>query len=1008
MGRDGDYLEQRKQAQAHDDPNPWSELFSEKGGLARPGLKQKDSGGHDKPDGDKSQEKKSPDEITHDFERDAYSSLRAAHKQLSLTLDKKEPRELVPVEKRVLGSEKTAKEIAKEVLGVNAADAQVKFYAESLREVNGLKGDLEAKIPAGTELTLLGQRKDGGLYIGKQSAINWSDGSRLSYARDGAILANYTDRDGYSVRTVINALDPGLSERAREKGEQRAVEDSSGKISRFEKASRDPSKDDWQKTSVEYSDEKGRKIIERYTPERSPEASSLTVVFPDKSVIDAKLGSDGEYHGAKKDRGGKVVDSDVGVTADGSIYSRKFVEGPGKEKLEVKTFTGDGGLVKTIRESDGQTLKEESTDSFGRKHIALYEEGNVKSLEVVPKQGPRITLNRDDAGNLKGDWIAADGKTKIGSVESGPEGQLIFKSPAEARSRIEYKDGKIESLSALPNGGRRTVREEENEKVTVDTDLFGTTRKVFEYENGLKMEMSDFVDKKAQKIHMEDEDKSKTELSFDSKEGVYKGVRKDASGKIVEDATFDGENLLFKDRATGSVRADVFEKHQPDDFRPPAFRSGDYDHHLATLTIVDSEKGTEETVDLSGGRTDLLTRSGAIKGTTDTGRVSENNPDGSAFVRYRDGSGGRLDADGKTITLITGGFDGRSTRESLSKSESDFLKAHDDVDRRDVIEIHRRYAGSPETLEKIYSGLKSIDTAKNLSDDEKSALRRNLMQHVGSPAEISQNASPTCAVTVTQRSISVTQPDRYIKQVVSAVSEGKVTCAGGETVDVDPAKMKMLDSSGRDLATRIFQNSAISALYHPRFQFEPTEDGTGRLYKMPRQTGDKPGSFEGLRSEAITELEYKLSGVDKTVVKVDTLDDLMTAFKLNGGRPMTVGVDTNKPPFSDAEPNTAEPGGHVITVVGFTDTEPPRVLFANQWGLHADHSEPHRSVDAEVFMKNLRSESSIRVDGKHVGLGEVIVSGDRKKAFRIRQGSMVEDPLATAALSKWRKKEFGE
>lgn len=944
--------------------------------------------------------------ITKEIEALAYKTLRDNHGKLKYTVDGKEPDVVAPQAKMVLKEEKTPMQIAKDVLGKNANEDQLKLFASMLIKLNGLKGGAEDKIAKDTELKVPGQRKDGGLYFGTPPQIDWHDKSSLTYNPDGSMTAKYTNATGWQVTAVIDLARPWRSTLTTEKDEVRYVAEGTGRKIRFDKKTKDKDKNDWEKSQVQYQDEFGQSVTEFYKAGQKEAYKIIQIDNKAKTKIEATLGSDGEYHGTKKDFTDKVLDADVGITLRGSVYSRSFeVDKDTKERLLIKKF-GDTSLI--FREKDDKLLRTESKDDFERKVVKTYDEqGEVKTVEITPTAGPKIKLEAKNSGDAPtGDWIGPDGKTKIGTITLGPDDELRYTNGKD-RSRVEKPNGDVEETT-IKDGIRKVVRSNDKDIVTTEYDAFDFTvkKETYKYENGRTIERTDFKNRRPGTIKIVDDDKSEINLKFDEKQGIYKGVRKDKDGKEVEDVTFNGEKMIFKNRATGKYRAEMHYPLQVGAFVPPAYVEGTYDHNLGLFTRT---RGTKTSYSaLAPGRTDTFdTDDKNMTGRTSTGRDSAVLEDGSAWVRYRDGSGIQLLKDGKTLRICTGGFDNTITMSELSKEGIEYLKEHKDIDKRDLIEIHRRYADKPEMLKKIYAELLTIDKAKNLSDAEKSDLRTNLMRHLAFPPEIAQVGSPTCAVTVVQRNMCINQPDAYIRHVVRAVSEGKVKVAGmAKEVDVDPAKIKMLDSSGRDLATRIFQNSALTALYHPRMEFVPTEDGVGRMYKLPRVKDDKPVSFSGLPMHAIAEMEYRVTGVDKTVVKVNSVDDLIAVFKKNGGRPMTVGVNANKPPFSTGE-DTGD-GGHVVTILGITDTKPPRILFANQWGLSGDHSEFHRSVDATVFVENLKSEPSIRVDGRTIGVGLVVVDGDRKKAYVMVDGVMTEDKLATEALAKIRKNEFGD
>lgn len=152
-------------------------------------------------------------------------------------------------------------------------------------------------------------------------------------------------------------------------------------------------------------------------------------------------------------------------------------------------------------------------------------------------------------------------------------------------------------------------------------------------------------------------------------------------------------------------------------------------------------------------------------------------------------------------------------KEKLSTEEQRYLKKHPDIDPRDVAEIHRRFYPDHNKIDAFYRSLDKLDTAKNLSNDEKSALRRELMHHVAAPEDIYQGTTESCNVSVVKR----------------------------------------------DLASRIFQTAALYAEFRPTKNFENTPDGIGRLRPGDAQHNkgsDKDVVFTGLLPAEVAEIRY--------------------------------------------------------------------------------------------------------------------------------------------------------
>src|SRR5262249_30782956 len=149
----------------------------------------------------------------------------------------------------------------------------------------------------------------------------------------------------------------------------------------------------------------------------------------------------------------------------------------------------------------------------------------------------------------------------------------------------------------------------------------------------------------------------------------------------------------------------------------------------------------------------------------------------------------------------------------------------------------------------------------------------------------------SCNVSVVERDMAMTSPDKYVATIVQAVSEGAITTADGVRVPLDPDNLKLVDSSGRDLASRIFQTTAIRAERYPRTEVRNAEDGVGRLYPSPDNPDDKPKTFAGMSMPHIADIRYKLTGEEKGITVINSVKDLLTAFEANSGQPMISAVD---------------------------------------------------------------------------------------------------------------------
>jgi len=206
------------------------------------------------------------------------------------------------------------------------------------------------------------------------------------------------------------------------------------------------------------------------------------------------------------------------------------------------------------------------------------------------------------------------------------------------------------------------------------------------------------------------------------------------------------DKLVSINSQTAEVRAEQCLKPENG---IPRLVPGRFDRNSGTFSF-DNPDNTRTIESFSPGRADVVKRDGTIEGTTVSGDKSTLKPNGEARVLHADQTGVRLNADG-TIDRWGPQEKDNANREVLSPEEKNYLKAHNDIDRRDFAEIHRRFIEKPEKLAEFYKELGTIDGANNLTDQEKTALRRDIMHHVAYPGEIYQGRSPSCNVSVVQR-----------------------------------------------------------------------------------------------------------------------------------------------------------------------------------------------------------------------------------------------------------------
>jgi len=925
---------------------------------------------------------------------EAETGLKETHKDLKVTRDGSAPRQLAYRERFRVGADKTPLEIARDQLGPKANEQQIKLYAGEIVAINKLQGNGDqVKISAGSEINLPGQTKDGGIFhrrFGKD-VTRWQDGSSREEGEDGQSVARFRNKDGADIEIKWNYVksDTTTNVVTQTSGNERVEASSDGSATRYRKNGQG----DWEMTERTRKDGRERAVVESFDPLKDKDnPSQIKITDKDNNVIELKPGEDGEYHGNRKDASGRVVDADVRQDADGNTYSRSV------EADKSVTRRYEDGAVRR-EDSKENVIYKESKDDWGRlvKSEFMAGEDKAHTITIVPRAGELpIKFTRTDDGRYVSDYLSATGE-RLGTVQREENGQIIYENEKTRTVKTELQDGTTVEKTVLADGGRREVTSKDGDTVTVDHDWRSPPRKVREahtYKEGGKLTKTYTGDGKTVDTYAREEsDGSRTELRRDKNSDQYVGERRDRSGRTVESVVLNDGILVYKDARSGATRAELIGDSEQSPVLAISPRK--YDLNAGSLTI-EKDDGTRVVESVLKGRSDEV-KGGEVNGTTVNGDVSWAKG-GAAYVRHADGTGVRLNQDGTIDRWGPKDVDNASG-EKLSPLEKRYMERHSDIDRRDLAEIHRRLQGDHQQLDTFYKELEKVDSAGNLSALEKTALRRNLMHHVAFPAEINQGKSPTCNATVLQRDLAIELPAKYVSTVIQAISEGQIKTADNKTVPLDPANLKMSDSSGRDLASRIYQTATIQAAVYPQREFRNSEDGVGRLYPVPFKLQDKPSVFDGLSMTQIADARYKLTGEQRAIATIASVDDLLAAFEKNGGRPMIIGVAATKAPFDDTNGGGGAGSDHVVTITHIEKGPPVKVFVQNQWGLGADHSTPETALDADVLVENMKSRS-VRRRGSPTQVGEVLIAGDHTKVYKIEKGQLVEDPLQSSTLAK--------
>lgn len=929
-----------------------------------------------------------PAAVSARFESNAKQALVDSQRALKVTNDGAPAKTIEYQDRFKIEKDMSAIDLASSLAGPNATKEQIEFYAQQILVLNERYTETiqAARFAAGQEIKLPGQLANGGVVGIKQGVVTteWSNGGRSMASETGEGRVNFTDARGVQVEISWNPRDLGGNSETRMTNDRESTTDAKGKTTeRIWRVTDEATGDgDWLTTEISTTDEKGRRFKQEFTPgNASPDRIILT--NPDNSTIELKPNNKGEY-----------------VAADGKIaLSDSFL-------LYARNEEADGTVTRSYENGDiekyeprGRIVSSQGTDEWGRAFAYEYKAGERTPFKatLTTKSGDAVDLARQRNGSYKGDYIK-DG-AKIGSIDLGADGRLIYRNDRENTVTTELKDGTVLEKKVNADKTSTISYTRGGDGFVVDYDAKGgKTKEVFTGADGRKTtRILPIAGKQDASVKIESPDGSITELKYDRAADSFKGERRDKSGAVVEHVGLQEDKLIFIDVKTAAVRAEKFIK--PSDESPiPSLMPGTYDKDTGTFTYTNPDKST--TVEsFAPGRTDSVRPDGTIQGTTKTGDFSVLRKDGEATVLHSDGTGVRLNTDG-TIDRWGPRDRDNAHKERLSPVEEQFLRGHPDIDRRDFAEIHRKLANDPAKLDSFIIELSKIDSAKNLSDREKSALRKDIMRHVAYPGEIYQGRTPSCNVSVVERDVAMLMPDSYAKMIVEAVSEGSVTLSDGSKVPLDPNNLKLADSSGRNLASRIFQTAAIQAEFHPRRVFRNSEDGVGRLYPTPYNPADKPIVFAGMNMAHIIDIRHKLTGEEKTVALIDNTAELIKAFEINGGGPMIAAVDGSKPPFENNGPvGPGSSANHVVTITRIESGPPVKVYLHNQWGLANDHSTKETAVDGAKLIENMRVK--VRVGGKLVTASAMVITkGDHTKAYDISRGRLVESKSLTATLKK--------
>jgi hypothetical protein len=880
-----------------------------------------------------------------------------------------------------LTAAKTPLQIARQRLGLRAPKEQVQAYAEELCWLNDLgEKSTDKKLEKGRVIKLSGMTSNGGLVSFKAGfkTITWPDGSRYEKHENGEGQVTIPLEAG---RERVIHFDPNWR-----------AGNSEGEVKEGELVKN------------VFVDKKERKVTEDQF--KSGRAGRMTIVDKDGSTYVLRMGTDEHYHGTRS-KGGKVVETNIGLDPETDDHRELSLYRQTKEKDGTTTRTYDSGKIIRLNAND-DVLSETNVDKLGRKITANFKAGDTEPYEfeiTLKDKDKPIKLSRSKAGIYSAPRII-DGEN-VGTIEYEPLTKLIlFQDKDKKRATATLEDGTTFERVIL-DAGHKVVRSKGKESVATTYNLKGKPiLDEFTYADKTQISMHMQPGGSVYQVEMKEPGGAKTLLEADKKTNALTGFRCDDKGTPVEKAYFNDNQFMFKNLKTGAVRVEKLKEPEDKQLLP-----------VRQTLAIDLDRGilTEDGKDvkiirpISGGREDRIEKDGTVRGTTILGTKSYVLKNGEAAVMHDDRTGVRLNAD-NAIDRWGPNPQDNARGESLLPAEAKFLRLNKDVDRRDIAEIHRRFADDPELLKRFYENLIALGQDERIPAARRETMKVNILSDVASGLAY-QGCSPTCNTAVVQQAMVDECPDRYVKVLRQAFAEGEVRTEGGKSVKLDRDNLKMSDSTGRNLCSRAFQTLAVQVLYDGKRAVRNHEDGTLRLYGLPFDEKSEPKIFTGLNMAQVAEVRYQLTGQEKAYCLVENVQDLITALeKYNKkSKGMTVSVCADKPPFIDTKDEVGGPGeGHVMTVTKVFRGNPEKgtatkVFAKNQWGLASHRLNEETGFNAELFLKNMK-QMKMRVDGTVKTFGVVLIDGKRGTGYRMvndgKETKAVEDPFVSAKRAK--------
>lgn len=287
-----------------------------------------------------------------------------------------------------------------------------------------------------------------------------------------------------------------------------------------------------------------------------------------------------------------------------------------------------------------------------------------------------------------------------------------------------------------------------------------------------------------------------------------------------------------------------------------------------------------------------------------------------------------------------------------------------------------------------------------ITDVQRRALAKQVLEHAADPTSIDQGAHNTCNVTTLESRAYSRTPSEAARIVADVATTGQYTSRSGLTVKLDKDSMTAHNGAEslhkvdgtRDFAGQLFQVTAVNLAYqkdNPNIRYEqkppqpgktppdngerlldystnpPTEVGRPSLLFRAFGSEDKGKRQPDLYTDNLRSVGNEITGEkdDKwlldygNVKSREDFDNQLTQAKREGRLPLVVMVHTGNEPFhTDSGNGTAGGSGgwHVVNVTDYQAGPPARVAVDNQWGQQADRITPNRQVSPDMLYYSMK------------------------------------------------------